>query len=53
MEINDNESEIHQEEPKESKIANMKKIGSIDGRKKGKGKLVALSIARFFMRKYS
>ena len=51
MEINDNESEVHQEEPKESKAQNMKKISSIDGKKKGKGTLAALPISRSFMRK--
>ena len=41
---NDNESEMQQEELKESKTSNMRKPGSLDGRKKGRGKFIFIKV---------
>ena len=41
---NDNESEMQQEELKESKTSNMRKPASLDGRKKGRGKFVFIKV---------
>ena len=41
---NDNESEVQQEELKESKTSNMKKPASLDGKKKGRGEFIFIKV---------